>query len=180
MDNSYIKGIDKLVERLNAAQRYLQNDLPAVISVEAVNHFKNSFINEGFTDQSIQKWMPRKSKRFGGTNNQPTGTYKGELADSIEAMIQGNSVVIFSDKPYAKIHNEGGTISVTEKMANYFWNQYYKAKEADNTELMDQFKAMALAKTIKIVQRKFIGYSSTLQNKITDKAIKDLLKVLQS
>jgi phage gpG-like protein len=43
------RKIEKLID-------YLHNDVPVIIGTEAVNHFKESFQNEGFTDKSLDKW----------------------------------------------------------------------------------------------------------------------------
>ena len=35
-------------------------------------------------------------------------------------------IVIESQVPYSEIHNEGGTIVVTEQMKKFFWSKYYE------------------------------------------------------
>jgi phage gpG-like protein len=178
MDNEFVKGADELVQKLNQINKYVEKDVPVVVGVEAVNHFKESFTNEGFTDKSFVKWQERKSKRFGSTNSQPILSQSGELADSIDFRIEGDTVVIYTDKPYAEIHNEGGTIEVTAQMKKYFWSQWHMAKEMEDEEMMSQFKAMALAKQIKIQQRQFIGESEALNQRITDKILRELQNIV--
>lgn len=46
----------KLHQKIKKIERYLEHSVPTIIGVEAVNHFKESFTNEGFTDTSIVKW----------------------------------------------------------------------------------------------------------------------------
>lgn len=179
MNNEHVKGADELIRKLQAIQQYVEYDIPVVIGVEAVNHFKESFVNEGFTNQSLDKWTPRKTSRAGSTNSQPTLTKTGELADSIDYRVEGRTVVLYSDKKYAQIHNEGGIIAVTDNMRSYFWSQYYLAKEAGNTTLMAQFKSMALAKEIKIEKRQFMGESEVLNKRIADKILRDLTNHLK-
>lgn len=183
MDNEHIKGLDDVLRRLAAAERYFENDVPVVIGVEAVKHFKESFQDEGFTDSSLKKWDTRKTKRLEGTNTQKILSKSSELGESIDYRIEGSTVVIYSDKPYAQIHNEGGTIPVTEKMRGYFWSQYYKAVDLTGDkedELAQQFKNMALAKTITIQQRQFMGDSQALIEKISNKIVRDLTRILNS
>jgi phage gpG-like protein len=180
LDDEHIKGADKLVAILNELNQFIENDIPVIIGVEAVNHFKQSFINDGFTDTSLTKWASRKSKRTGGTNSQPILTKSGELGDSIDYKVQGQTVLIYTDKKYAQIHNEGGKITVTPNMRKYFWAQYYMAKEAGESELMQQYKAMALAKEIKIEKRQFIGESAVLNSNITDKILRELTAICNS
>lgn len=82
----------------------------------------------------------------------------GKLRRSINAKVQGNSIVFTSNMPYAALHNEGGVIKVTQKMKKFFWAKYIEAgKKGIQAE---QFKALALKKvgdTIAIEQRQFIG-----------------------
>jgi phage gpG-like protein len=182
MDNENISGLDDVLRRLAEAQRYFDNDVPVVIGVEAVNHFKESFQNEGFTDSSLKKWDSRKTKRVNGTNAQKILSKSGELGDSIDYRIEGDTVVIYSDKPYAQIHNEGGTIAVTDKMRAFFWQQYYVAVDATGNKedaLAQQFKFMALANSITIQQRQFMGDSQALTEKISNKIVRDLTHILK-
>ena len=178
LNNENIKGADELLKKLQEAKEYIQNDVPLVIGTEAVNHFKASFQNEGFTDASLQKWAARKSKRPGGTNSQKILTKSGELGDSPDYRVEGNTVIIYSDKVYAQIHNEGGEIPVTPQMKKMFWAKHYEAKEAGDTDAAEQYKCMALAKKIVMPKREFIGNSQVLNEKIENKITKDLTRIL--
>jgi phage gpG-like protein len=177
LDNQNIHGADALVAKLKAAKLYLQNDAPEVIGTEAVKHFKQNFVNEGFDSD---KWAARKTK-VKLQRKILTGQGNGDhLGDSIDYRIEGKTIIIFTDKVYAQIHNEGGTIKVTEQMKKYFWAMNYQAKAAGDTEMADQYKAMALSKQITIVQRKFMGESPLLTNKIIDKIKRDLKRILKN
>lgn len=46
----------KINNKLAALERYLTEGVKTTIGVEAVNHFKESFQNQGFTDQTLEKW----------------------------------------------------------------------------------------------------------------------------
>ena len=177
-NNQYVKGANELIDKLMAVMDYIENDVPLVIGTEAVNHFKESFTNEGFTDTGLKKWQSRASKRTGNTANQAILTKSGELGDSIDFRIEGKTIVIYSDKKYAQIHNEGGIITVTDSMRKYFWSQFYLAKEAADKELMEQWKFLALSKEIRIPKRQFIGESETLNQRIAEKMERDLTNIL--
>lgn len=43
-------------QKINRLRNYVENDMPRIIGVEAVNHFKQSFVNQGFTDENLDKW----------------------------------------------------------------------------------------------------------------------------
>lgn len=176
-DNQNIHGVDDMIAKLQAAKRYLQRDVYDVIGVEAVNHFKNNFQEEGFVDNSTNKWASRKSKRAGSTNGQKIMSKSQELADSITYEKKIPEVVIRTDKLYAEIHNEGGEITVTDKMRKFFWAKHKEYKDAGQVDLADQYKAFALAKKIVIPQRQFIGPSQTLNNNIVAKIKRDLERI---
>lgn len=120
--------------RAQLVAKLIRRGIPTIMKVEALNHFKRSFINEGFTDNSLVKWEKRsitdkkgktniyyKTNRRGkaGTLNRKgrnmfgrpilTGHNSGgnKLRNSLKARIENGSVIIYTYKRYAKRHNEG-------------------------------------------------------------------------
>ena len=178
MDNENIKGLDDAIHRLSEAMQYVKEDLPDIIGIEGVKHFKNSFQQEGFEDRTVTKWASRKTKRTGSTNGQKVLTKSGELAESIDYRKEGSNVVFSTDKPYAELHNEGGEIEVTPKMKAYFWAMHKQAKDAGDEDMADQYKGMALAKKIVMPKRQFMGESQVLEEHITAKIERDLNRIL--
>ncbi len=94
------------------ARRLLQEPAPAIVGIEATKHFKASFQNEGFTDQSLEKWPDisekrkrQKTKRNGSRAKILTDT--GDLSNSLTWTHEGDNVIVSSDLPYAQRHNEG-------------------------------------------------------------------------
>ena len=175
LDNEHVHGVDAMVAKLNAAKLYIREGVQEVIGTEAVKHFKQNFVNEGFDGD---KWAARKTKV-----RLPRKVLTGQgsvdhLGDSIDYRISGTTITIYTDKVYAKIHNEGGIIEVTDQMKKYFWAMYYQAKEAGDSDMQDQYKAMALSKEIVIKQRKFMDMSEPLNNKIIAKIKRDLTSIL--
>lgn len=177
--NITIQGADEFQEKLRNAKDFIDNDATTIIGIEAKNHFRESFLNEGFTDKSLDKWASRKSKRL-DKNDSKLLTYSGELGDSIDFRVEGDTVIISSDKQYAQIHNEGGIITVTDKMKKFFWAKHYEAAEAGADDIASQFKNLALAKQIKIEKRQFIGNSEVLNQAITNKLSRELDKIFKS
>lgn len=144
-----------------------------IVEAHAINFFKESFFKEGFTDTSFQKWENRKQPDYRAGRAILTDT--GHLRESIEvAEKTGNSITIGTYAPYAKIHNEGGTINIpiTKKMRGHFWKMF---KETGNTK----WKYMALTKkqniSLKFPKRQFIGESATLM-KILDTELKKYIE----
>jgi phage gpG-like protein len=94
-----------------------------------------------------RKYKARKDNPI--TNYSPTArqtpilsSQKSELENSITFVVKGTTVIIFSDKPYANVHNEGGQIKVFGR------------------------------KTARMPMRKFIGQSTALDKKLHDAILK--------
>lgn len=141
------------------AKEIIKNAI-GIAETHSVNFFKESFFKEGFTDTSFQKWENRKQPDYRAGGAILTST--GHLRDSIEvAEKTGNSITIGTYAPYAKIHNEGGTINIpiTKKSRKYFWAMYKLTND-------EKWKYMALSKknhiVLKFPKRQFIGESATL------------------
>jgi phage gpG-like protein len=177
LDNKNIHGADDLLRRIAEAKEYLRTDAKEVVGTEAVKHFKNNFVEEGFDGQ---KWAAR-SGAVRLQKNILTGQGSGDhLGDSIDFRIEGEIIIIYTDKIYAEIHNEGGEITVTPKMKRFFWAKHHEYKEAGDTDIANQWKYMALSSVIKIKQRKFIGQSNLLNDKIVAKLTTDLKRIFNS
>lgn len=97
-------GKKRMIEDKKKIQSELRKFV-IVMGVEATNHFVKSFSNQGFTDETIDKWKPRKSLRDIGRN---ILIKSGNLRRSIRVKSRTfRSVVIGSDLPYAQTHNDG-------------------------------------------------------------------------
>lgn len=44
-------------KKLAELERFRREGVPHIIGTEAVRHFNESFVNEGFTDKSLKKWQ---------------------------------------------------------------------------------------------------------------------------
>lgn len=102
------------------AQKRLQRELKAfvtVMGVEAKNHFVASFRNQGFTDETLVKWKPRKRESYrtkrGAYVDDTTrailiGKGRADLKKSVRVVSKSyNTVTLGSDLIYAQIHNDG-------------------------------------------------------------------------
>lgn len=147
----------------------LENKIVNDLAVELADEFDKNFERKAFfTD----KWPDNKLRNARGSMMARTGN----LRRSIKYNVRGSMVTFSSSLPYASVHNQGGEITVTEKMKKYFWAMYYKAagavtttasgKESNNkkntnlrTEAL-QWKNLALMKVgskIKIEKRQMVG-----------------------
>lgn len=159
----------------------------ADVEVGLGDEFDRNFERQAFFSE---KWQRRKNS--GRDNGRAILTQSGALRKSIQSRISGDSIVFYSDLPYAGIHNEGGEIKVTARMKRYFWHKYMTvagvlvwARRKDgsmrhdkNTRTLsaeaDFYKAMALKKTgstIVIPKRQFLGVSPEVE-----KAVRDIIE----
>lgn len=128
------------------AEKYFRRMLDE-LRVQLLDAWDKNFERKAFFGK---KWKKRKFKGRGSLMH-----VTGRLRRSIRGRVVGKDVIEFSsDTPYAKIHNEGGEITVTEKMKRYFWYKYYATQQKE-------YLYMAIKKRgtkISIPQRQFIGY----------------------
>ena len=89
------------------------------IRVDLKEEFDLNFERQAFFNEA---WQRRRSPtRSGGA----ILIGKGRLRRSIRSKTTGESITFYTDSPYAEIHNEGGEITVTDKMKRFFWAKYY-------------------------------------------------------
>ena len=140
-----------LEDKLKAVQNYLKKDVKKIIGVEALNHYKKGFRDEGFTDKSTTKWKEvkrredPKTKGAKKTRKTLTGDTK-QLSDSMDYNTTSDGVEIVSDSKYFEIHNEGG-----------------KAGRNGSAE---------------IPKRQIVGKSETLNKRLEDEIENDLTELL--
>ena len=98
--------------------RYISKTLND-IKVEAADEFDQNFNRQAFFNE---KWARRK---YNDDESRGLLVQSGTLRRSIVAKVTDRASVLFQTTvPYAKIHNEGGTITVTSRMKKYFWWKY--------------------------------------------------------
>lgn len=91
-------------------------DMVNEMGVMAVNHFTKSFANQGFDDNGIKRWQPRKNEISGGigmVRKRDKGSRAilvktGRLRKSLRKHRSGLfAVTITSNVPYAAFNNDG-------------------------------------------------------------------------
>lgn len=92
------------------------NDAIAIVARDAEAHFKKSFANQGFTDETFHYWDKRKNQirtngffklKYNHVNTKPTLVKTGALKNSLKTSLRRNIAIISSSLPYSAIHNEG-------------------------------------------------------------------------
>lgn len=117
--NKQMNESKKLTAELQKRVSRLVRETLKDIRTEALDEFDRNFEREAFFNQ---KWARRK---YHDDESRGLLIQTGNLRRSITGRVTDrNSVVIETTQPYARIHNEGGTVTVTRKMKGYFWYRY--------------------------------------------------------
>jgi len=136
------------------------------LKVELTEEFDRNFERKAFFSKP---WPQRLLEGRGSLLLQ-----SGKLRRSIRAQVTNNSVSWSSSEPYAAIHNEGGTITVTAKMKRFFWAKFYElagkvkykkdgstgrssVKLSKQAEFYRNLALMKVGSKVKIPQRQFLG-----------------------
>lgn len=88
------------------------SEMVDVMGVMAINHYKKSFTDGGFTDETLQLWKHRKREDRGryakNAGSRAVLVKTGKLKRSLVAKKFGRYAVrITSNVNYANVHNEG-------------------------------------------------------------------------
>ena len=90
------------------------------IRVELNDEFDRNFTRQGFFTEAWQRRVG--PLRPGGATLVDSGT----LRRSFRSEVRGGELVFVYGAPYARYHNEGATVRVTEKMKMFFRHKYYE------------------------------------------------------
>lgn len=190
-------GLNKLINQLEAKKKQLtdlrERVLPTKAGNMAVNFFKDNFRKGGYQDGSLNKWPVTRRQQMGGSGADsqygPLLSKRLHLMNSTRYTVQPGRTTILNDLTYARIHNQGGTIThnVTLKMRKFAWAKFYeeaggKKKEEELNENARFWKGLALTKKTQIrqviPQRKFMGKPLKLIDKVNDLANSEIRKLL--
>ena len=99
-----------LKTKQNELKQAYARTLPIKVGTEAVNFFRDNIRKEGFVDSKLEKWKPAKRKSNPRHPERAYGTLlsrRSVLYRSINKRTAPGKVTIYSDVPYAAVHNEG-------------------------------------------------------------------------
>ena len=172
-----------LTEKKAEIEQALRRTLPVKVGRIAKDHFQDGFRRGGFQDNGTQAWQRKKRPDKYG----PLMSSRQNLYGSIYYRPDDYRVTVGTDLPYAAIHNDGGDIVVTPRMKRFFWAKYRETnggswKRNAKNEEAEFWKSLALKKAgavIHIPQRRFIGESHELNDKINNKIENEINKILQ-
>jgi phage gpG-like protein len=160
------------------------------LKVELDDEFDRNFERKAFFDQ---QWPQTKWANSKGSLLNRSGIGRRSISSKITG---GDSIVWTSSVDYMATHNEGGEVTITQKMIRFFWAMHYKASGAiskkksgeqantqRNRKLTNEaaiWKALALQKPgskMKIPRRRFIGdhpHVDAAVKRVTDINVKQL------
>ena len=98
------RKIAQAISQFDYSIGLMQNDIGQI----ALNHFTKSFRDQGFTDESLQAWKPRKRVRGRNDEGRAILVKTGALRRSLRKTNIGKyRVRISSNLPYSRVHNDG-------------------------------------------------------------------------
>lgn len=166
------------LHRTAANFRQVLGRAPRLLGNEAVNFFTNSFRQQGWLGNRLERWARRRSngKRSRG---RAILVKSGRLRRGTRiTRIEGLTTYIGNDVPYARPHNEGyrGTVNVKAHKRN----RYSKRKEGTGvfsvktkrerqrtvTEATGSSTVKAHSRRMRLPKRQFMGSSPYLQQRL--------------
>lgn len=169
----------KIEEAIQKVTDTIRRDIPRVIGNEAVNFVLDNFQRQGFQGESFVPWKKRK-KETAKTRGKPVLTGSSALKRSIFVKKADEQEVIVGpdgNLPYARIHNEGGTITQAARSETFTRNRKKSGRFKKGTKPGRGFTFRQ--HTITIPQRQYIGDSPVLRERIKNACINTLKNVLK-
>lgn len=175
-------------------ERAMRDEIPRKAAIIAKNHFRQNFRDGGFTDDGLHAWKKTR-RQEAGSPYKPLTSERNHLMNSVDAVSAPGQVTVVNPVPYARIHNEGGTIhtnpTITPKMRKMAWAKAYSIAGVskgdklpkDLPEEARKWRALALTRKeklnikIKMPRRQFIGDSKELRIKINQIVINKLNEI---
>jgi phage gpG-like protein len=170
--------LDPNYNRKLIALSKLYRKFPQAAAIEAVNFTKERFVRKNWIDKTVKPWAARKPSPDWLTDEQQLHanrgslmTKSGRLKRSIrKTKVTRTSVTIGTDVPYAEPHNEGAKITSTINV---------KAHNRTRKGRQHQVKAFKRKRTITIEQRRFIGESYELLNRLASYLENEITQILK-
>ena len=180
-----------LVNRVTESVR----DLPQQVATIAVNFSKDRFRQQAWVDTTTKPWAKRKSTAWGRRERQGRAILvdSGRLRRSIRKVyVSAEVVVIGTDAPHARVHNDGFRGKITQRVAAHRRNLtkfgVVKGKEQKRSTRVtfgrvkrSETTVKAYTRTIRvnIPKRQFIGTSAVLDAQLTRHITAQLIRAIR-
>lgn len=174
-----VRGIDKLNGKIDRLMRTLRDIVPKRIAADAERHFKESFRNQGFTDTSLVRWRATKGGKKGRTLKA-----SGALMNSIKGTANGMAVRVTAGGqhvPYARIHNEGGTIQRQVTRRAHYRNAHTRRTKRGKQEVPGAMVRRHQARmNLHLPKRQYMGRSAVLTRTMKATILRSIAQVVNS
>ncbi len=175
-----MKHFQNIIQKLDRVQQYLENDALDVIGIEAVNHFKDSFQKEGFTDTSLEKW--KEVKRTDSASPWYGFKYKSTASRPGQNRKKEGGTTNYSDAATKRPILSGET----QELLNAFEvRKSSRSVTVFNTKIYAQIHNEGGAMKVfgklgsKMPKRQFMGKSAVLKAKLEKEITRDILRILK-
>lgn len=167
----------------------VKKDLPSVLAKEGTKFWLSNFDKQGFQDESLQKWKPRKKEKSKKDSTRSILVKSGKLRRAVNKSVVEktfNRIVwrIGSEVPYAAVHNDGGVVNKKErKHTLYFRETSTNIKTGVATRVFTKkngrgmMRASSMNKvtigaySFRMPKREFMGESRTLNKRFKQRII---------
>lgn len=152
-------------DKINELTKFVNTDAKDILGTEAIEHFRESFTNEGFTDEKLEPWAEVERRKpdspWYGHSGQ-TGKFSSarttariltgetnELQNAFSYVHTELGVRVINDKPYAGVHQAGKQAMIYGK------------------------------KVFKMIARPFVGRSKVMVRKINKELYEKMIEILK-
>jgi len=162
----------------------LVEQLPPIIGNEAVNFYKDNFRLQGWQGQTFQPW-PKRKRETRLTLGKPILIQSGALERSIQVkQVSPQRVVVGTSStiPYARIHNEGGTIIQAPRSETFVRPRYQRGRKKGKFQ-PGKLPGRGFTygqRVIHIPKRQFMGDSPVLRRRIQQAITQEIKKITQT
>lgn len=153
--------------KLNLDFKQLLRKLPALIGNTALNFYKDSWNREAYIDATRERW-PKRKRTTGKARRTLVKT--GRLRRSLRYRTQGNLIRIFTDVPYAQIHNEGGRVSGTASV------KAHTRRPSRRVRRPVAVRAHTRRVSFNMPQRQFMDIPGTRMSRLLEKRLRLLVE----
>lgn len=173
------------MEDLNKRLAATKKTLPRKVAAIVVDFFKGRFQRQSWIDRTTEKWAPRKGKSK-KNKGRAILVRSGRLRRSIRAVnITQEQIIIGTDVPYARIHNEGGKIEGTQNVSSYTRRAhqrkgYTRAGRKIKSTQVKQSTVKSHTRHVSRVmpRRQFMGASEALNKRVKGLITREINKAL--
>lgn len=154
-------------QKMQELQEFIEgDDIKDILGVEATNHYKASFDNEGFTDKTLEPWQEVKRRETTSSwygHSGQMGKYSaarttakilsgetGELANSLTYIHTERGVRVSSPTAYGHVHQFGKMAKIYGKTSFQMPARPFMGK---SVLMVDNIKSKIKNEFIKILQK---------------------------